>query len=246
MIVHIFGDSLSLPRLSDGIPFHLTYPELFKGELSMKYPNLNLHLFNWSHGGANITSTLDEFLLRNDYFSQDAKNIFILQIGIVDCAPRPLPKLLRGFVGVLPDVLQKPIVRFIHNNRARIQKAGFVYHKTPPALFETVLNELMERIKKLDRIYVFNIAPTNKKTEKHSPGFTRSVMQYNEIIKSVIQRHSSPNIFLIDVFNNINNPSRISQYINKEDGHHITVEGHELYTKLLLENEKLFPIDSIF
>ncbi|MBF0547074.1 MAG: hypothetical protein HQM08_21715 [Candidatus Riflebacteria bacterium] len=180
--------------------------------------------------------------MRNDYFSPATKNVLILQCGVVDCAPRPLPRWLRGIVSFLPALFQKPVVSFIHNNRPRIQKAGFIFHKTPPLLFTNVYQDFLESVKNLERVYVFNIPPTNRKIEKHSPGFTKSIIAYNQIIEDAVKKISQNNIFLLDVYKEITSIKGTKTLINEEDGHHITVKGHELYAKLILEREREFPL----
>ena len=137
----------------------------------------------------------------------------------------------------MPSVFRNKIIKYIHKNRARLLKRGFIYYHTQKSKYQNILTEwLNNAIEQFDKIIIFTIAPTNDKTEMHSPGFSSSITAYNNIITSVVKERASNKIVLIDTFSVINtNKDLIQKYITEIDGHHLTSEGHGLYASKLIE-----------
>ena len=120
--------------------------------------------------------------------------------------------------------------------RAKLLKKGPVYYHTPKEIFKNTLEAWLKVVvNEFDKIILFTIAPTNEKTELHSPGFSASIIAYNQIIKEVTDGIISDKIFLIDTYSIINNSDSIQKYITATDGHHLTKEGHSLYASKLME-----------
>jgi hypothetical protein len=239
VLIHIYGDSLSLPRNTEGVPYYKIYSEMLKDKIQASQPDQKIYLYNWSRGDATIEYALNELKRHIFYFSCKG-NILILQIGVCDCAPRPIPLWLREYVSRLPSFLRKPIVRFLHNYRATIQKLGIYWQNTKPQVFEKKVKDFVSLAEKnFERVYIINIAPTNSETEKHSPGFGLQISNYNKILHNVAKTTSGSNIKFVDIHREIAaDPQGIQKFINK-DGHHLTSSAHELYLNEILKVEEI-------
>ncbi len=238
-LIHVYGDSLSLPRNADGVPFNLTYPELLKDKCQEKYTNKKVYLYNWSRGDATIETVNKEFKRESFYFTR-ISNVLIIQVGVCDCAPRPIPERLKRYIGATAPFMKRRLISFIHNNRAKIQRVGIKWQYVRPEIFSPTYNEFItDALKEFERIYIINIAPTTPKIEKHSPGFQASINMYNQLIAAEIKKIDQPNVYLIDINKLISSQAEpIENFINEKDGHHITVASHKLYTEAIWEIEK--------
>lgn len=242
LIVKIYGDSLSLPRPQDGVDYGEEYGYKLKLLLEEDLKKF-FYLWNRSLGGARIGELYEQY--ERDKFYIGKSGILIIQSGVVDCAPRPLPLFLREIVSVSPAFIKWRITRFLHNNRAKILKAGLGTRPTPPKKYEKILKKWLESALSAEMlILVINIAPNTDEIENHSPGFRKSIDLYNNIIFSVIEEIKNPKIRLVDVNRKIKEMDKeIKFLINQKDGHHITKEGHNLYSQMLFEEiEKILKL----
>ena len=197
-------------------------------------------LYNRSRGGADIQRLYGDWAEDATYFGEIANGIMVIQVGIVDCAPRPTPPLIRRGIGALPATARAPVVRFLHDHRGGLIRAGLVWRRTGPERFRAVLDQwIREASTQFGTVYVINIAPTTSAMDSHSPGLAGSIVHYNDLIKQVVQSVRSPRIRLVDVFTAIvGEPLGIERRINREDGHHLTSSGHVLVASLILEQER--------
>ncbi len=247
-LIRVYGDSLSLPRSPNGIHFIDTYAELVKNECGVIWDSKEIHLYNRSRGGGNVVRLFSEYKDDCYYFgAPHGGDICIIQCGICDCAPRPLPEPLRDCVGRMPAFLRDRIINVLHRYRAPIMQSGISFRQVPPELFSKVYQEwLASAVVNFSRVYVFNIAPTTDRTETHSPGFSASIKLYNGLIQEAVSLCSKANLFLLDVNSAIlARRNGIAECVNSDDGHHITVAGHDLYARLLLERERVWCREAV-
>ena len=239
-LIRLYGDSVSLPRETEGVRYFDCYSELLACGLREAYPDAEVFLYNRSYSGPKITDTYETCRADTFFFGNDGNDIAILQCGIVDCAPRPVPPRIRSIVTRLPDALRNLIISFIHRNRASMLRSGLIWRVTPPQTFTASLIETLKLMAhSFSRVYVINIAPTTAATEAHSPGLSQSIDQYNWLTREGIAAVGNPKIRLIDVHSAILSQAQpIEQYVSQIDGHHITVTAHQLYADLLLEQER--------
>lgn len=233
LLLRIYGDSLGMPRSFKGISYRDTYPELLKAALTQD--GWEVDLYNRSKGGVSIDELCTAARDDRKYFG-DACAIVILQCGIVDCAPRPASARMRIWIGRLPWRIQKSVIAFLHNKRARILKAGFCWRITEPSRFTEKYTELLRGASgESEQIIAVGIAPTTPEMEKHSPGLSQSIAQYNQLIHSAVQT-ACAGVQYVDVHRAIlMHHEGVTRFIDAADGHHITAEGHRLYSALLLD-----------
>jgi hypothetical protein len=236
MVIQYYADSLGLPRLGH-VGITQRYIFLLESELR-KRTDENIIILDRSRRGATIDELFEVYSEDEGYFTE-GKDVLILHEGICDCAPRPIPGSLRRLISALPGFLKYRIIAFLHKKRAILLRNGFVHYLVNRQRFEDILLKwLTDAVKKFKRIYVLNIAPTNDAIEAHSPGLRKSIGLYNESIRKVIAELGDDKISLIDCHSAISGSEyTIDQLVIKEDGHHLTALGHEIYARMIADRE---------
>jgi hypothetical protein len=234
-LIRVYADSLGMPRVADGVPWHATYAEELRRDLESRTGHRH-SLFTRSRGGATTTDLLDVFGADRFYLGR-AGGVLILQSGIVDCAPRPVPKAVRRLIERLSPALRRPIVHLLHTHRRTLLRLGPVWRMTSPDAFRAALEQILgHAIEDADTVLVVNIAPTIDSIERHSPGLGASITEYNELISTVVGSTASDRVKLIDVHHAITHDAApVETFISPSDGHHLTRDGHALYARLLAE-----------
>lgn len=238
LLLRIYGDSLSLPRASVGIGYRDTYPELVLARC--RSLNTPVALYNRSDGGAAVTDLQARFVADSGYFGESADDVAIIQAGIVDCAPRPIPYWLRQQISKLPGHARAPIIRVLHHNRARFIRAGRTWRRTTPTVFgRTMRTWVHDAAQRCAHVYVINIMPTFDAIERHSPGFNKSVSLYNGLIADAVAG-SGAHVTLVDVHaHTLAAPDGLDRWVHPGDGHHLTVAGHQMYADQLCRSGPL-------
>ncbi|MBM3272726.1 hypothetical protein FJY94_05680 [Candidatus Kaiserbacteria bacterium] len=236
LLLRVYGDSLSLPRPADGVLHGDVYPELIRDALEATYSGLRVSVWNRSRGGASIADLHDSYRQDSAYFDPIEPSILVIQCGIVDCAPRPVPPSVREKIGRLPTPLRWLVAKILHFARPFLLRAGIRWRATEGHDFETRLLAWIKAARTgATRVYVVNIAPTIPTIDAHSPGLADSIHDYNAAIRRAASAGGGT---LIDVFGAIRaQPEGIDGHINPRDGHHISRQGHRLYADLLLAAE---------
>lgn len=243
VIVRLYGDSLGLPRATDGVKSADTYFELLLEDIRNRSADRVILGYNRSRGGVRVDELYELLTSDSSYFEQDATTIILIQCGIVDCAPRVIPRWLRALIGVSPAPIRSRIIRFLHDNRRRLLSLGPSWRETPPRRFQRVFASLLRAASDSSAaVVVLNIAPTVPAVEQHSPGLSRAIETYNGMIADSV-RVAGPKVRLVDVHQRISQEtSGLQRYINERDGHHITRDGHNLYRELTASAlESLLP-----
>jgi GDSL-like lipase/acylhydrolase family protein len=237
-LIRLNGDSLSMPRAAERISYRQTYAELLCRRIEALGIRRRVVLYNRSRGGITIDAMLRDFREDSFFFGKRGGELLIIQAGVVDCAPRPLSRLMRKGVGMLPAGAKARAIRLLHDHRAALLKRGMVFRQTSPERFaEAYAAWIGQACEEFRWVYAINIAPTNLATEARSPGFGESVLRYNAIIADACRDARRPNVRVIDVHNAIlHAPDGVNRHINDRDGHHLTAEGHRLYCDLVFSH----------
>jgi hypothetical protein len=240
ILIRLYGDSVSLPREAEDVRYFESYGELLASGLRNLLSGTEVYLYNRSYSGPKITDIYETCRSDGFFFGAAGNDIGILQCGIVDCAPRPLPPKVRSIVSRLPAAVRTRIVSFIHTYRASMLRTGLIWRVTPPNRFlENFMATLKLAAPNFSRIYVINIAPTTAATEAHSPGLSESISHYNSLIENAVCAVAAPNIRVIDVHKLISSQSsEIENFISRIDGHHISAAAHRLYADAILAHER--------
>lgn len=239
--VHLYGDSLSLPR-----PNHVKFEERYIWLLKKWWKNKvkEIDVMDKSQGGLTLPKLHEQFSQDVGYYNEKY-DVMIIQCGVCDCAPRPIPEKVRKRVSRMSTFFKNMVVKFIKYNRARIIKnIGYWRLVEENEFFHHYMELLKKSVNRYDRIYIINIAPTNEKTEKHSPGFMEGINIYNAIIQKMVKELNAPNVFLINAYDIIQKQNNLNDYIIEEDGHHIKPITHELYAKAIIQLEEAHFVKS--
>ena len=144
--------------------------------------------------------------------------------------------------------LLKPIISATQTVGNYLKKGDLVIYESTvyPGLTEEICVPELEKTSKLlekaskdyKKVYVINISPTNTDTEVHSPGLTKNIKIYNEILKQTVNALRAKSVYLIDINKYISERfEKIDEYILKEDGHHITPLTNSVIAKMIIEIE---------
>ncbi len=236
----IWGDSLSFRRhfQSDDIGF--TYPFLLQKKLK-NLLNCEVNLMVRSRGG--ISTPESRVLIYGDCaylnFRNDEGiiNIAVLQLGIVDCAPLPFTYPLLRFFDKVP-IIGVHVVHIFKKYRHIFQKIS----SKPKTSKRKFVNNYIEINRLLsDRGFlVFGIGlPTpTQLIELRSPGFQKSAVYYNELIRNMIDNFVDIEQHIFDS----KSENFREKILVKDDGHHLTQIGHSMYAKLI--SEKIIAVIS--
>lgn len=236
LLLRVYGDSLSLPRAGDGISYVDTYAERFCDALRQTYPDLEVHLYNRSRAAGTAPLLAAEYRADCNYFGAKLEQVIVIQCGICDCAPRPLPPRLRRLVNVLPSIVRAPIIGYLHHNRRHLLRTGLVWREIDPEIFrDTFRRWVASAAREALVVLVVNIAPTTPDIEAHSPGLGTSIELYNALIAEAVATTHEGNVVLVDAHAEVlAAPDGVAAYLNARDGHHITLAAHGLYSRLLV------------
>jgi hypothetical protein len=215
------GDSLSMPRVRIGIQPEHTYVHSLEMFWRQQYPAA--YLWKFLRRGVGV-SHFASYFIDSLLPCLDSRQIDVgvVHLGIVDCAPRPLPYSLRLLLSYSYAPLLNAVSRFLHKHRRLLLKAGCSFRFTSPKKFNRVYSNLLNALtSSCDRVYAVNIAPAIETLYEHSPGLRESINEYNDIIQRAISH--SKNARLIDVFSEFR--AHPDQYLT--DDLHINKNGHD-------------------
>lgn len=196
----LFTDSLAMPREEPEVTFYEeTYPYYLKKDYE---------IFQFSKGGG----LMDEFVEQTCYYNQYKPDFVVLQIGIVDCAPRAFSKLEESifrsnlFFRFFRRALSKTgMSKKIRNVRKHSWTSIEDYRKGC-VFFNTKFPQ--------SKVYALSIVPSSAEYEKQVPGISKKISVYNRVLKEVFKQN------YIDL-NDIPSEGIMS------DHHHLTKIGHK-------------------
>ena len=174
--VSILGDSLSMPRPSEGIVYESTYPFLLAEngyEVICKSKRAN---------DTKIQSVkqniLDDVLFLNP-------EIVIIHLGIVDCAPRLFKRREIRLLNLLPIRVRTIVINFFSKYRYVITKTRKITYVNNVD-YRRNLSKIIKDIQSENRkIILIKILDTNSSNLLRSFGFSENIKKYNEIIDDI-------------------------------------------------------------
>lgn len=229
MKIAILADSLALPREDVGGSdlLEVTYPFLLEKALRARFGGAAPLIFERGMRRRTIEYVLDEW---NEQVELKKPDVVIIQVGIVDCAPRVFLRREASFVANIRfSWLRNRIFKFTHDHRKSIvQFRRKVYVPLPrfERLVQTVVLKAEEtRVKSL--VFINIVSPPDS-VEARSPGFQDNVIAYNRVIQEQT-KHSF--VTLIDLNRIVEDEGGSDQLT--VDGIHLSERGHILLAELL-------------
>jgi hypothetical protein len=229
----VIGDSLGMPRQQADVNINDTYLYLLQTRWYEKYGQVIV----WPliRGGARLQDLIIEFQgYFLPYIGHKKIDVCIVHLGIVDCAPRPLPFLMRSGLSQVHPWLRSKMANFLHQNRERLSRIGWSFRLTSPNKFNKLYSNFLQLLSlQCGRIYCINMPPALEDTYLHSPGLKDSIVRYNEIINKVAS--TIDGIKVIDVFNKFQEDPKY--YVTPDL--HITKEAHNWIYQQITEYEAI-------
>lgn len=212
----IIGDSLGLPRKD--LSYKCTWPYLLSSKLKdfdfiikLQRALTTRHLFEAP---------------KQDWLEFYMPNTVIMQIGIVDCAPRYVKKygLINKVLATIPSVLSQIIWKLIKRFRKRSVRYADVsledYHQNLVRFLgrcETINTE---------KVILIKIASPGPSFIKKNPNVPLQIRKYNEILDLLSKENDR--VVLVDCLTEIN------QEFLCDDGYHLNEKGNSLLYNSLL------------
>ena len=109
----------------------------------------------------------------------------VLQVGINECAPRPLGARERDALGRLrPLLLRGLIIRMLHRYRPQIIRARRLQQFTPLPRFVDAVTRILAAARRVDcRVLILPITTVTAVAERRTPFTNREVARYNEALR---------------------------------------------------------------
>lgn len=216
-IVLCNGDSLGMPR--ENVRFKYTW--YFKLSNSFS-PNEYYFINNFKR--ANTTNSL----VSRDSLENYSPNIIILQLGIVDCAPR----LYQSNSLIIKIVNRAPlyIKKYFWKVSKKIKKRSILNADVDLKKFENNITNFLDRCKILgvERCIIIKIQKPGKIMIDKNPEIIRAVNLYNTIYDNMEKIYNF--VKVIDPLKDGNDDF----YIN--DGYHVNTQGFKkVYESLITE-----------
>ncbi len=220
--VYALGDSLALPRPWDGITYEHTYPYLLNRKLTdVGFGNRSSELI--VNGSRSRTMPDAQAFWEEIEFFQPG--LVVIQIGIVDCAPRIFSKRQKWVLDrLVPRYIREKIVGFAGKRRRSLISILPPKVYTPLAVFRKAAEGIAKRSTHIRaRLAFVAIAPATERIAQRSPGIVLNIQRYNAALREVCSANSAS---FIDVHSALSSPSP-SDYL-LPDGHHLGPEGHRI------------------
>ena len=211
------GDSLGLPN--EQARFEDTIPYLLRGDVWVL-----------CHTGATVTEFKQTVMELSKFIPEGFFHKTVIQLGLADCAPRPIAGYLRKELSRLKPVsFRKWIIKFLHNHRAFIQKHIGYYQRTPYEKFEQAFDVLLKMVILLSGVggvVVILMPPVVDSMAAHSPGVRKEIIRYNHCMEACAVRYG---VKVIDAVNQLEgNPDK---YLTNNG--HLAKDGFKVITDMV-------------
>ena len=234
MRIVVLADSYALPRLveNDEVHWEDTWPYLLQNTL--RSGNSKIEVINCGKRKRTIDSIIGWDFQEHIIFKEP--DVVLIQIGIVDAAPRIISKKERATLNhrLFPAFLRKKIIETRKKNKVRITKKdplAKVY--TKPDAFHLYLLNFKKRIdsdlSKKPKVIFIPITAYFKKMGVASPYFQKNVEAYNAILQKFTNEHSMSMISLPEGFSE-------NQDYFCNDGYHLSPQGNRTMAQIISKN----------
>lgn len=227
----LLSDSIALPRQSIGVQPRLTYP--FIVQQTLDETGSPLRIEPDCMRGRTIVDAAQSLATRTDNYTTFPEHL-VLQLGIVDCAPRVF---LERDIEIVTDQLGKPaadiLIRLASRYRPLVagNPATTVYVQVDR--FAASLADMLRRLRATTTIHVITIVTPIKlgaRNDKSPLGL--NIRAYNDVIRAAANSYEC---MLVDADKAIwssHNPA--SCFTN--DNYHFNANGHQFVATELLRS----------
>lgn len=147
----------------------------------------------------------------------------VIQLGIVDCAPRPLRPSERDFLErVRPRLLRTAMVRFLHEYRATVIRYRGLIQRTDIVSFREHFRRLLEDcLAVTSRVAILPIFPATESILARNPRLAAEIDKYNAVMRS------DPRAVMFDA-GEVFDGASIEALSVAPESVHLNQRGHEL------------------
>lgn len=220
--VVIAADSLGLPRRGpDPVRAREAWPTLLEERLRGALDDVAV--VNRAQRGLTLPALVGKY---DDLVGLWEADVLVLQVGIVDCAPRVFGQRQRALLSsrLVPGTLRRIVTRLAARYRRQIITMRPRVRYTSPRQFRSSLRDLGSRLEERDpRILVLPILGSIERHEARSPGYSESVTLYNAAWREWCRAGRRRFLEYGDVF-----AEAPLEQVVATDGHHLTVAGNRL------------------
>lgn len=221
----ILSDSLSLPRVDDDetILLRESYPHLLQKKIGSDIRVVNR--------GIRFTTTdsLRDFQYLFDNLLIYAPKTVIVQMGIVDCAPRLFSPLFRSLVSKIPIKIIRDLIILPFKKNRRFFTKYFKIKLVNKKRFKKNLEVFLGTMKEYKiNVIIVNIPKTSYTNNNKSFNFNESINDYNSIILNLSMKFKFQQI-------DINRHSK-TENILVNDGIHYNKKGCEIVANKLYDS----------
>jgi acyl-CoA thioesterase-1 len=227
------GDSLSLPGHLN--KYEDTWPYLLKRE----FPDVDFINFFKRQLTTEVLNTLgggergiDKWPKGADCLEAFMPDVVIVQLGIVDCAPRLMNKVDKIILNQISNSLSNYYIKFIKFIRKRKLENTIV----PFELFMKNWVSYAIRAKKCNsKVIIVSISIPDNNLISKNPQVVLNVNRYNKYLFELSQKFE--NVFVTKPLNPMNYNGEIYQ-----DGYHPNKIGHEILTNQIVDFLRKFNV----
>lgn len=148
-------------------------------------------------------------------------DLYIIQLGIVDCAPRLFSYWESRVLYRLPSFIRKIVIHL--SKKYRVQSTSRSYVNLDK--FKSNIENLINKVSEAPIIYIKIINP-DKSMLKKNPEILSSITSYNRAISLLEQEHEN--------FHTVEIPHTSVNVYTLDDGYHLSECGHRYLADTLL------------
>lgn len=209
--IQVIGDSLSLHRELEGIPYEKTYPGLMG-----KWADVTL-----SSKYSNTSDKMNAVISGMDYV--------VIHLGLVDCFPRVYAKDTKKVLFYLPPQLRN-IVTFFHRRYRYFFTRMFPKVEVEASDFEKNIIDLVKRVKDSGaKPIIIDIVHVSPQVALRNYGVYENIRKYNSALQRISYYYDCEFIGLNSLTNKI--PENMHT-----DGQHLSIVGHSCLHFILKNN----------
>lgn len=222
--VLIVADSMAMPRVG------VAYEDTWIRKLTDAFPEYEFidksrrastteRLVTEGGGGSNPKGA--------DILEHYIPDIVIMQIGIVDCAPRYVKKGSFEYImlhRIMPMGIRMRYIAFVKKNRTRDPRKAYVL----PNRFRSNLANYFQRARAINtKVIVILIASVSGHFVDKSPNIIKNITIYNDIYRNLSKEFE--NVDSVQPFDNTIDLEDITT-----DGYHTNSKGHDIIFQKLI------------
>jgi lysophospholipase L1-like esterase len=211
----VIGDSLCIPRASS------TYEDTWIYKLKILHPSWDIITLCEGSRTTNCLR-LEKAATGSNCLFLYKPNIVILQLGIVDCAPRLFPanSMLEKILRRSPDIFSTPVIGWIKKRQGRKSE----YADVSLSEFKSNLEHYFDACSAIavSKVLVVAIAYPDDRMISKNPLIISVIVKYNAIFRQLARNYK---------FVHVVEPLRVGVSKNllyEDDGYHFKPSAHDL------------------